>query len=219
MIQLAVFDWNGTLLSDVEAMMRGVENELAVFNLPPISLSQYRETYDIPLTNFYAHYGITSADIKAKSAQMSTAFHSIYEPLAAHARTRAGTRHMLDYLHSKNIKRAILSNHTIEGIYMQLERLKLTHHFETVLANDNIAGAHLKGKLNNLKYYLKDSKFEPDEVIIVGDTIEEIEIGKHLSIKTVALTGGYNSTDRLKRANPDFIINRLDDLIEILEKL
>jgi phosphoglycolate phosphatase len=57
-----------------------------------------------------------------------------------------------------------------------------------------------------------------DEVIIIGDSPEEIEVGKAAGIKTVAITGGYYSTARLKASKPDFLISNLKELIGIVKK-
>jgi len=64
---------------------------------------------------------------------------------------------------------------------------------------------------------MKVKKHKKDDIIIVGDSLEEIEIGKNLGIKTVAITNGYVSTARLKAAKPDFLINTLTELIDIVE--
>lgn len=53
----------------------------------------------------------------------------------------------------------------------------------------------------------------------IGDTREEVEIGKELGFKTVALTGGNNSTKILRSAKPDFLIHSLVELKEILKAL
>jgi phosphoglycolate phosphatase-like HAD superfamily hydrolase len=44
-------------------------------------------------------------------------------------------------------------------------------------------------------------------------------MGKFVGIKTVAITGGYYSTSRLRKSKPDFLINNLGDLIEIVKKI
>jgi len=54
-------------------------------------------------------------------------------------------------------------------------------------------------------------------VLIVGDSTEEIEIGKRIGIKNVAITGGWVATSRLKNAQPDYLINNLGKLRSIIE--
>lgn len=114
----------------------------------------------------------------------------------------------------------IYSNHTIVGITAQLKRLKIGHHMDVVLANGTKQGAlHKKGKGQKLNDYVKRHKLKPSEVISVGDTEEEIEIGKHYGYHTVAITGGYNTIARLKKHKPDFLIHNMKELIGIINKL
>lgn len=219
MIKLVVFDWNGTLLADTQAVLEGVERELAVLGHPPMTMGEFRTYYDMPITKLYQHFGISEEELRAKSAETAAAFHGFYEPRVAKARTRTGAKQVLETLAKEKISMVILSNHTVEGIYLQLARLKLTNFFEAVLANEIVGAAYFKGKQDRLDDYLKLHKLLPKEVVIVGDTIEEIKIGKRLGLKTVAITGGYNSTKRLKASKPDVLIHKLRDLIDVSEGL
>ena len=76
-----------------------------------------------------------------------------------------------------------------------------------------------KDKGQRLFEFTKKHKYNPREVISVGDTDEEIEIGKRYGYHTVGITGGYNTTARLKAAKPDFLIHNMKDLIGIIRKL
>jgi phosphoglycolate phosphatase len=219
MIKLAVFDWNGTLLADTQAVVEGANKEFAVVNIPPITINQFREIYKVPLTDYYQKIGITAEMHRANSAEMAKAFHSYYEPRVARARTRAGTKEILMKLRKDKIRCVILSNHTMEGIYLQLERLKLTDYFETVLANEVIGGAHFKGKKDRLVEYLRLHKIQGSQAVIIGDTEEETHIGHALKMHTVAITGGYNSTGRLKAAQPEFLIHKITELSQIIKDL
>ena len=56
-------------------------------------------------------------------------------------------------------------------------------------------------------------------MIIVGDSIEEIEIGRKFGMKTVAYTQGDYTPYRLKKKKPDFLIDNLKQLKSIIKKL
>jgi phosphoglycolate phosphatase-like HAD superfamily hydrolase len=79
--------------------------------------------------------------------------------------------------------------------------------------------AKARGKGPKLFEWTKKQKLKSKEVMVVGDTDEEIEIGKHYGFWTVALTGGYNSTPRLRVFKPDFLIHNLMELEGIIKKL
>ena len=128
---------------------------------------------------------------------------------------------MLKYLHSKKVSTIIYSNHTLKDIHKQLERLNIEKYFDTVLARSDgdISHMHSRGKVQKLSDYVKTKKFKPREVMSVGDTEEEIETGKTHGYRTVAITGGYNTTPRLKKHKPDFLIHNMLNLTKIVKKL
>ena len=51
-----------------------------------------------------------------------------------------------------------------------------------------------------------------DDTVFIGDSNHEIEVGKKLGIKTVAVTWGFNSENKLKSHNPDFIAHNSEEL-------
>jgi phosphoglycolate phosphatase len=218
MIQLAIFDWNGTILDDLQITIDASNVELAVLGIPPVGTDKYVEMIEIPLINYYKKLGISETVFKKHTIALAKAYHEYYEPLAAKARTRRGTRACLKYLQAKNIQLIILSNHTVEGIYLQLNRLKMTHYFDAVLANDEIHGSHLLGKEARLKEYLDSQNYSPDEVVIIGDTIEEIGIGKKFGLKTIAISGGINSVSRLQRGRPDVLASSMAGIVEAIKE-
>jgi phosphoglycolate phosphatase len=138
------------------------------------------------------------------------------------ARTRSGTKEVLQWLHQQNILRIIYSNHNLPNIYRQLARLKINHFIDAVLARKGQGDqSHVfdRTKEKKLFAFVKQNKLKPKEVISVGDTEEEIQIGKQYGYHTAAITGGYNTAARLKKNHPDFLIHNMKDLIKITKKL
>lgn len=220
MIKLVAFDWNGTLFSDTKAILDAVTQVLKLFNLKPVSLKTFQKHFDVPVNKAYIKLGVPEDELNKKSFQVSETFHAYYEPRASKVRTRAGANELLKWLFEKNIKSVIFSNHINEPIKKQLKRLKIEKYFSGILANSEIHTT-LKGrsKKEKLKNFIENNKVDPNEIIIVGDTLEEIEIGKELGLFTAAITHGNCSTARLKSAKPDYVIKNLKEVIDIIKKL
>lgn len=219
-IKLVVWDWNGTLFDDTRLVLKAAnESEVPMLGLPPVTLQQMRNSYEMPIVKAYENLGVDPEFFRAKSAEISPLFHKVYEPLAAHARTRPGARGVLTHLKKRRVNCIILSNHTLEGIYFQLSRLKLTAYFEDVLANDNTNLAHHAGKQHRLEAYLADKHYRPNEVIIIGDTPEEVGISRALGLHGISISGGMCSRARLIAAKPDYLISSLKQVLTIVEEL
>lgn len=218
MIKLVVWDWNGTLFDDTRAVLKAANaTEVPMLGLPPVTVEQMRESYEVPIIKAYENLGVDPQFFREKSPEISPLFHKVYEPLAAKARTRPGAAKALSALRHKGIAEIILSNHTLEGIYFQLSRLKFTEYFSDVLANDNTSSAHHAGKQHRLEMYLENKHYAPNEVAIIGDTPEEVRIGKALGLHTISVSGGMCTRTRLVAAKPDYLISSVKQVVNVVE--
>lgn len=219
MIKLVVFDWNGVLIADAAATV-AVDKELfEEFGHTPINMKTYREIFTMPVKDFFIAAGFSKEEMAKNAVRIQERFHALYEPRIAKIRTRTGARELLEFLAGSRIDAMILSNHTMEGIQSQLKRLGIEKYFSRVIANDMHATMTTKNKSERLVELLKEVPYKKEEMLIIGDSPEEAEAGKVAGIKTVAISGGYYSTRRLKEAEPDHLIHNLAELINIIKKV
>lgn len=217
MIKLVAFDWNGTLFADSYAIYKSDLDVCKLLKIKPISFQAFQKYYDVPIKNFYLALGVSEKEFNKKAAKIANVFHRHYEERSAKLRTRSYARRLLEWLSENNIESIIFSNHIVDPIKKQLKRLRLKRYILAVLASSHLQSA-LKGrsKQEKLKHYMREHKLLPKEVLIVGDTVEEIEIGRELGVITVAITHGNCSITRLKKAKPDYLINSLKEVIGII---
>ena len=108
-----------------------------------------------------------------------------------------------------NYKIGIVSSNSKENIIDTLKIHNIESLFEFVYSDSSIFGKHLVLKKMCGKY-----KINPLEVIYVGDEDRDIIAAKKIKIKTIAVTWGFNSKEKLSREKPDYIV---DSPIQILE--
>ncbi|MFH1500662.1 MAG: HAD hydrolase-like protein [archaeon] len=218
-VDLAVFDWNGCMLADTQPCYEADCHAILEFGGTPPDMNEYRKTVIIPANDFYVLYGCNREELEANKERLGKVFHDFYEPRAGKCRTRKGLRETLEHLRNNKIDSIILSNHTIPGINTQLERLNLQGYISEVLANDLLYGSmEGRSKLGRLKQFYERNKgiYSPDRSVIIGDSPEEIEIGKELGMLTVAIEGGYYDEKRLVAAEPHHQIRRISCLINLV---
>lgn len=72
-----VWDWNGTLLHDIDAVIAATNASFAEFGFAPITLERYRELYVVPVPKFYERLmGRLPTD--AEWEVMDATFHRYY---------------------------------------------------------------------------------------------------------------------------------------------
>lgn len=77
-----VWDWNGTLLDDIHAVVGATNTAFAEVGLAPITLEQYRATYCVPIPLFYQRLLGRIPD-DAEWQRMDVVFHDAYAELRA----------------------------------------------------------------------------------------------------------------------------------------
>ncbi len=114
----------------------------------------------------------------------------------------------------KNKKLAVISNKHYEFTLDILKHFQLDSYFEIILGGDSLKLKkphpepilHVMKKLNSL----------PTETIIIGDTDKDIRAGKAAKIYTCAATYGMRDVEELKPFQPDYYINNISELLEII---
>ncbi len=211
---LIVFDWNGTILADTTACVHATNKVLKVMGFPKITRAHYQRHYTMPIVDLYHAMGVTADVIKAHEEEIHPLWHDTYDK--TNIRLRRGAKQTLQHLREASCTSIILSNYVVQRIDTQARRLGVREHFHEILAfqHDN-ATFRVRGKGERLEKYLKEN---PASVgIIVGDSEEEVEIGRQLGFATVAITDGMCSTARLRKMKPDFLIQSLHQIPEIAE--
>lgn len=220
MIKLIAFDWNGTLLADMRAIFQADNEIIKYLGLKPNTYYQFQKHFDVPVIKYFEALGADKKRLHEEAEKIAQIFHKYYEPRAKHVRTRAHARAVLAWLNKEKIKSIVFSNHIDEMIDKQLVRLKIKEYIAKILANSFNHSAYTeRTKKDRLENYLKKNSLKPKETLIVGDTIEEIEIAKDIGALCVAITQGNCSTDRLEKAKPDYLIHDLGNLINIIREI
>ncbi len=70
--------------------------------------------------------------------------------------------------------------------------------------------------IQNVLTALKRLKVDPKNAYMVGDTKDDILAGKSAGVKTIGVTYGFAGKS-IKDHNPDFVIDDLEEIINVLK--
>lgn len=98
---------------------------------------------------------------------------------------------------------------------------KIVRHFEMDRYITRLKGADYGGskasKTDLIRGILEAEQLAPsDEIVMVGDTVFDIEGGKEAGIPTVAVTWGFGKDEALGAASPDYFAHDIEELYETL---
>lgn len=219
--KLAIFDWNGTLIADTKLAWIASNACLDFYGVSPISLKRQRETFDFPIIHYYKRNGCDIDRVLETREQANEIFQTLYEKLATNVRTRRGARDLLEWLNAHEVTCIILSNYLTHRIEPQLDRLKLKKYFSYINANncDGTTILSATNKLERLSEFMVKRGYSPVNAFIIGDSMEEPDIGRKLGITSIGITGGCISESRLSKARPDHTIHSLPQARTVISNL
>ena len=218
MIKLVAFDWNGTLLDDIDGGTMAESATRLHFGFKETNIEEIRDHFIIPIKQYWVNAGLSPEFFDSRAEEIEAVYMQHYEPEEAKVNLRDGAKDALTWLNNNSIESIIFSNHIVSHIEIQNERLGIKHLINQILARstkNDITHTTKTFKDELLKDFVNSKSLNPSEVMVVGDTIEEIEIGQKFGYKAVAITGGWQSKKRLKAAAPDYIIHNLIELKNI----
>jgi phosphoglycolate phosphatase len=188
-----LWDWNGTLLDDVEACVAAVNRMLGTRGLPQIDTTQYRDVFDFPVQDYYRRLGfdLPSEDWDA----MAHEFHGYYRETSRSAGLRAGSRRVLDGLRRDGVPMSVLSACEGRILRRMMQERGLDGLFEQVAGLDDL---YAESKLDAGRRLLEALAEDPREVILVGDTTHDYDVASELGCECILVAGGHQAGWRLR---------------------
>jgi len=184
-----LFDFDGVLVDSFE--INYISRLMS--NKNPISRKKYRELYS---KNIYA---------KLKTAKVSETnpFFKIHGPKLMRLELKQGSLDVLRKL-SKNYSLFIISSTPAPLIIKFLKKRGVLRYFKKILGGD-----FHKSKVKKINFILKKYKTPPHNCLFITDTLGDILESKKCGIRSIALTGGFQFKNTLRKGKPLTIVQGL----------
>jgi len=115
---------------------------------------------------------------------------------------------------------ALLTGNLLRGAEIKLAHYGVWDYFEFGAFADDHSDRNELGKFARARATEKHGiPFEPGEIFVIGDTPKDIECGRAIGAKTVAIATGVYDRATLAAHSPDFLFDDLSRTAEVLEAL
>jgi uncharacterized protein len=211
--QQLVWDWNGTLLDDLDLCLEIINNILESRGLPILTRELYREVFDFPVEDYYRRIGF---DFSIEPFEdISTEFITTYELRRSECQLMDGARQALKIVSQLGIPQNIISASKLDYLNPAVKEYGIFSYFRDVLGLDN---HHAAGKLALAEKFLVSNELDPENVLVIGDTVHDSVIAHSLGMNCVLIPNGHHSERRLQQTDTA-IVNSLGELSTLLKKL
>lgn len=212
MLKLLIFDLDGTLADTGRDITDALNYALAPFGVRTYSIEETKAMVGSGISKLLA--SLLPVNDEGTSRLVTDRFISYYsEHVVDYTSAYPFVKETLAQLDS--YKKAVVSNKREALSKEVLKGISILQHFDIVWGSDSVRA--MKPSPVPILDMMNMFNVLPEETVIIGDSNYDVEAGKAAGIKTIAVTYGFRSRDMLKDA--DFIIDRFDDLPNILHQI
>jgi phosphoglycolate phosphatase len=197
-----IWDWNGTLLDDLDLCIDVMNGLLRRRGLPPMDRARYHAVFGFPVRDYYQRLGFDFA--RDSFEQLSVEFIAGYEARRRECNLQPGARATLAALQQAGVTQSILSAYREATLKEIVAHFGLTPHFIRLTGLDNIY-AHSKAELG--RAWVAELALPGDEILMVGDTLHDLEVAREMGVDCVLVAGGHQSAERLRRQTDRVLID------------
>ena len=211
-IRHVIWDFNGTLLDDVDCCVGTLNTLLRERNLSPISRADYLARFGFPVRNFYLALGFDFD--REQFEHVSASYMARYAARLDAAAPHSGVHAVLDGIRRRGLPQSVVSAMERALLVELLARFGLSAHM-----------AHIRG----LEHQNATSKIEigralrdelglaAHELLLVGDTLHDHELAQALGCPCLLYARGHQARERLAASGAP-VIEALHEVEAFLDR-
>lgn len=209
-VELMIFDFDGTLVASGDDLVNSVNYTLTQLDLP-----------ELPKRDIIGFIGDGVQKLIERS--LGKSFPERFEE-AMTIFTAYYTDHLLDttvpypdvevilrHFHDK--KKIILTNKRHSFTVQITDALNLTQHFDDIIGADS--RPYRKPDIRLIQPLLSRYGLPAERAVVVGDGINDVLLAKNAGMISCAFLNGLGSREKLLSLQPDFVCEKLSELMTL----
>ena len=164
-----LWDWNGTLLSDVPLVVK-INNEVfARHGYRLTSEEEYRQIFRFPVKDYYTDIGVTDEDFPLVAKEWNEGYVANF--------------------HDAGFHQAIISASQVDQLRAQVVKFpELDDMFDDILG---LGDVYAVSKVQLAKDYLSRKGYDPADTVFLGDTSHDAEVARAIGCRCLLISGGH----------------------------
>jgi phosphoglycolate phosphatase len=203
-----IWDWNGTLLDDVDWCVDVINRMLSKRKLKVFAeTADYHEVFSFPVVDYYKKIGFDFEKEPFEDLAVEYVEDYYSKSLGSDRfKLHDNAEKVLREIHGRGIKQVILSASEINYLKAQLSQFDIEKYFDEVLGiSDIYAGSKSRIGLEFMK------RNRVDSALLIGDTEHDFETAVKLGADCVLIANGHQSKARLLKLG----VPVLDEISEV----
>lgn len=207
-----VWDWNGTLLNDLEPVVEATNAAFALVGGPVVDADEHRRDFRRPIVDYYAYVLGRPIDA-AEFVRLDRVFHDTY-------RTRlvdcALADDAIEAINAWPDTQSLLSMFFHDELVPEVTRRGLVDRLARVDGlRAQVGGGH---KAEHLREHLAALNVAGEDTVLIGDSIDDAHAADEVGAAVVLYTGGFTDPEVL-RASGYPVADTLIEAIKLAQPL
>ncbi|MGW8381141.1 HAD hydrolase-like protein [Streptomyces sp. ODS28] len=218
-----VWDWNGTLLHDIHAVIAATNATFEALGMERISLERYRELYCVPVPRFYERL-MGRLPTEEEWKVMDETFHREYETRLTGVGLAEGAAELLGRRSAAGSTQSLCSLAPHTQLLTLVRSMDVERHFLRVDGADGPLrpDAQGPGKSPQMAAHLRElaavGGVRPDRTVVIGDALDDALAARGAGAGAVLYTGGSHSRGSLEEAGVP-VVDSLEEAVEEAERI
>ena len=210
MVNVILFDLDGTLTDSGEGIMKSVQYALEKIGRPEPDLEKLRVFVGPPLLEQFMEY----AGVDRETAELAVGYYrERFAPVGIYENyVYPGIKDMLLTLKTGEFLLGVASSKPEVFVRQVLDHFDLTKYFDVIVGSEMDGGR--TGKSDVIEEALRRLGYSDrrDEVIMVGDKSHDVAGAASCGIRCIAVSYGYGTREELESASPVFIADSPEEI-------
>lgn len=212
MIDHIIWDWNGTLLSDVQYSITLINRLLREYGKPELDgIDAYHRVFTFPVKDYYAAIGFGDDLFDEVAVKWMDA----YMKDESCCPLREGAVEITRLFHAHNIRQVVISASKLGNLHIQMASRP---HFDFFDPPRGLGDIYAGSKIDIALDWMKTSGAKPENTLLIGDTLHDKAVADALQCRCILVEGGHQSSDTL-RASGALIAHDLKEAAEMVLSL
>ncbi|MDQ1640136.1 MAG: hypothetical protein QOF62_3475 [Pyrinomonadaceae bacterium] len=204
-IDTLLFDWDGTIVDSAQLGLAAFEQSFAALG-HDFDREVYARVYS---PNWYSVYEALGLPKELWQRADDLWVHHYGEQIAQPV---VGARETINELKRKDYRLGVVSSGTECRVIREIKQLGLENVFEIVICNEQMTNK--KPHPEGLDTALRSLGCKCEHAAYVGDSPEDIEMGKRANMLTVGVRSDYPTSWKLESQLPDIFLNSFEELLQ-----
>jgi HAD superfamily hydrolase (TIGR01549 family) len=204
-VNVLLFDWDGTVVDSAQLGLTAFEQSFAALGVA-FDHEIYRAVYSPNWYSVYEAMGLPQEKWqKADELWVQHYGEQTAQPVA-------GAQETLNELKRKGYRLGVVSSGSECRVAREVSELGLEGRFEVVVCNEQMENK--KPHPEGLETAMRSLGCSREESCYVGDSPEDIEMGKRANMLTVGVRSTYPTSWKLEGQRPDIFLKSLTELLD-----